>query len=489
LTKGNKRHMASVKKANQALAQATELVVDDTFRLGYHVMPPAGWMNDPNGLIYWKEEYHVFYQHYPYEPKWGPMHWGHAKSKDLVSWEHLPIALAPSEAYDSGETGGIGCWSGSAVDDNGILTLIYTGHVDGRTPTEVQCMATSEDGITFSKSLCNPVIAGAPEYGGIGFRDPKVWLHEGKWYMVIGYGKDGLGKTVMYTSSDLLSWGYLGVAAESDGTMGDMWECPDLFPLGDGDEHVLIVSPMNMGATKTMYLTGNLSYETGKFNYIYAERLDYGFDFYAPQTLVDGNGRRILIGWMNIWGAQMPEQALGWMGAFTLPRELILAEDGTLRMQPVAELVKLRKEHQRLDGRRIEAGAVTLLDVQGNQLELLAVFNTFQSEGTFGLQLRCSEDGNEYTEVSYTIAERTLRVDRTQSGVGERTVSEVQVDPMEDGSIKLHIFVDRSSIEVFANDGMKTVTNRIYPKRDSVGIKLFAREGGASMKGLDVWDL
>ena len=160
-TERNKIHMERVEQANQALEQASKLVGED-FRLGYHVMPPAGWMNDPNGLIYWNEEYHVFYQHYPYEPKWGPMHWGHAKSKDLVHWEHLPIALAPSEEYDSGESGGYGCWSGSAVDDNGILTLVYTGHVDGRTPMEVQCLATSTDGVTFNKSGANPVIAGAP---------------------------------------------------------------------------------------------------------------------------------------------------------------------------------------------------------------------------------------------------------------------------------------------------------------------------------------
>jgi beta-fructofuranosidase len=489
-TKSKKLHMECVEKATQALEQAAELVVEDNFRLGYHVMPPAGWMNDPNGLIYWNDEYHVFYQHYPYEPKWGPMHWGHAKSKDLVSWEHLPIALAPSEEYDCGETGGYGCWSGSAVDDNGVLSLFYTGHVDGRTSMEVQCIATSKEGITFRKSDANPVIASAPEDGAFGFRDPKVWQHEGQWYMVLGYGKDGIGKTLMYTSSDLLSWSYLGVTAESNGTMGDMWECPDLFPLGDRDEHVLIISPMNMGATKTMYLTGKLSYETGKFDYCYAERLDYGFDFYAPQTMVDGKGRRILIGWMNIWGAQMPEQEQGWMGAFTLPRELTLADDGQLRMQPVAELLQLRKDHNRVDGRRIEAGEIfSVVGIKGDQLEIIAVFNTAQSEGEFGLQLRCSEDGAEYTEVTYSVVQRTLRVDRTNSGSGEAGVNEVKIDPLEDGSIRLQMFVDRSSVELFANNGIKTITNRIYPKRDSLGIKLFAREGGAYMEGLDVWEL
>ncbi|MBP1967500.1 glycoside hydrolase family 32 protein [Paenibacillus aceris] len=488
----HKVHEERIAQANNVLKHQTAEFADDSYRLRYHLMPPAGWMNDPNGLIYYKDEYHAFYQHYPYEPKWGPMHWGHAKSKDLVNWEHLPVALAPSEEYDAGEAGGYGCWSGSAVDNNGVLSLIYTGHVDGRAPVEVQCLATSIDGVNFRKAVCNPVIAGAPEEGGFGFRDPKVWQHDGAWYMVIGYGKDGLGKALLYTSPDLQEWRYLGVAAESDGTMGDMWECPDLFPLGNGDDHVLVVSPMNMGTTKTMYLTGKLNYATGKFDCSYAERLDYGFDFYAPQTFVDGQGRRILLGWMNIWGAQMPEQDRGWMGAFTLPRELKLHTDGTLRMGPVAELKALRGAHHRVSDLSISADAeLTLPGVNGDTLELIAVFDTGKSAGDvdFGLLLRCSEDGAEYTQVSYSAADRKLSVDRTHSGAGEAGVSEVQLAPLEDGLVKLHIFLDRSSVELFANDGMKTVTNRIYPAADSLGIKLFAKKGEAHLASLDVWYL
>ncbi|NOU74364.1 sucrose-6-phosphate hydrolase [Paenibacillus sp. LMG 31458] len=489
----NRVHKERVDLANKALEQASAAVAEGNYRLYYHLMPPAGWMNDPNGLIYFNHEYHVFYQHYPYASKWGPMHWGHAKSKDLVNWEHLPVALAPSENYDAGESEGYGCWSGSAVDNNGVLTLIYTGHVDGRTPTEVQCIATSTDGVTFNKAAYNPVISDAPEEGGFGFRDPKVWQHDGIWYMVIGYGKDGLGKALLYKSSDLRDWSYIGVAAESDGTMGDMWECPDLFPLGNGDDHVLVISPMNMGTTKTMYLIGRLSYETGIFDYRYSERLDYGFDFYAPQTFVDGQGRRILIGWMNIWGAQMPEQEHGWMGAFTLPRELSLSDDdGTLRILPVEELRAMRGTHHRVSNLSICADTeVPLPEIHGDALELIAIFNTNQSAGDaeFGLLLRCSEDGSEYTEVSFSAVDRKLSVDRNHSGVGEAGVCEVDLNPLEDGRIKLQIFIDRSSIELFANNGLKTVTNRIYPKPDCLGIKLFARNGEVSLESLDAWKL
>ncbi|MFC0216737.1 glycoside hydrolase family 32 protein [Paenibacillus chartarius] len=486
-------HTERLRQANAALQRAAaELPDEDGYRLRYHLMPPAGWMNDPNGLIVYKGEYHVFYQHNPYEPRHGPMYWGHAKSKDLMRWEHLPIALAPSEEYDSGDCRGYGCWSGSAVDDQGRLTLIYTGHVDGRTPEEVQCVASSSDGVTFEKSAHNPVVAAPPETGGFGFRDPKVWRHEGQWYMVVGYGKDGLGKALLYASPDLRQWTYAGVAAESDGTMGNMWECPDLFALGGGGEHVLIFSPMNMGDTKTMYLSGRFNYETGKLDVRYRERLEYGYDFYAPQTFEDERGRRILIGWMNIWGARMPEQERGWMGTFTLPRELTLAADGTLRMNPVEEAKSLRGAHHAFGMMTMGADTVVpLTGAYGDALEIMAIFRIADSatRSEFGLQLRCSEDGGQFTEVSYCWPEGKLRMDRSRSGAGELGCSELELAPLPGGRIVIHLYLDRSSVELFANHGMKTVTNRIYPDPASLGLRLFARKGEAVLESLDVWEL
>ncbi|SDE19380.1 beta-fructofuranosidase [Paenibacillus sp. UNCCL117] len=489
-------HRNRVEEANRALAELAGAIPGDGYRLHYHLMPPAGWMNDPNGLVHFQGEYHVFYQHYPYMPKHGPMYWGHAKSRDLVHWEHLPIALAPSEAYDLGQEGGYGCWSGSAVDDEGVLTLIYTGHVDGRSPEEAQCIATSTDGVHFEKWEHNPAISGPPAAGGFGFRDPKVWKHDGVWYMIVGHGMDGQGQALLYASADLRQWTYKGIAADSDGTMGNMWECPDLFPLGTesvgkaGDGHVLIMSPMNMGATKTMYLTGNMDYKAGKFRYEYAERLDYGFDFYAPQTFLDDQGRRILIGWMNIWGASMPEQAEGWMGAFTLPRELKLNDDGRLRMVPVAELKALRGSHAGLQERYVAAGSlVDIPELAGDALELIAVFDAgdLSAAAEFGIQVRCSADGREFTEIVYHTAERKLRVDRSRSGQGDGGVSEAELELLEDGRLKLHLFVDRSSVELFANDGLKTMTNRIYPQLESLGVKIFARNANVRLQSLDGW--
>jgi beta-fructofuranosidase len=488
-----KTHQQFITEANQAMTDPAMAVKDDRFRLRYHLMPPVGWMNDPNGLIHYQGEYHVFYQHYPFAPKQGPMYWGHAKSKDLVHWEHLPVALAPSEAYDfvTEGTGG-GCWSGSAAQQDGKLVLIYTGHVDGRSPEEVQCLALSEDGgISFAKLAENPVIPGPPEKDVFGFRDPKVWKGAGLWNMVVGSGKDGKGKAQFYQSYDLREWRHVGEALESDGTMGDMWECPDLFPLGGGDRHVLIVSPMNMGDTKTMYVSGNFDYQTGKLTAGYQERLDYGFDFYAPQTFADDRGRRILFAWMNMWGTAMPEKEDHWMGAFTVPRELILEDDGTLRMVPVSELTALRGARYAAEGTVIEADAmVTVDELRGDTTEIIAVFDLGASEGEeFGIRLRCSSDDRQYTEVCYSAAEKGLRVDREHAGIGDGGISRVQFEPAADGLLKLHLFVDRSSVELFANDGRISITNRIYPDAGSLDLKLFSRKGLAVLQSLEAWRL
>ncbi|WP_152970734.1 glycoside hydrolase family 32 protein [Bacillus sp. FJAT-28004] len=483
-------HQAFIAKAEEAL-NVNVKTMDNTYRLHYHMMPPAGWMNDPNGMIYFDGHYHLFYQHDPYQAKQGPMHWGHARSKDLVRWEHLPVALAPSEDYDKGEHGGQGCWSGSAVDNNGVLTLIYTGHVDGKIPEEVQSLATSTDGVTFHKYAANPVIGDSPDAQRFGFRDPKVWKHEDKWYMVVGYGKDGLGKGIIYTSSDLLSWEYQGAAAQSDGTMGDMWECPDLFPLGEGNQHTLLISPMNIAPIKNLYLSGTFDYDSCRFEKQHVGQIDYGFDFYAPQTLKDDQGRRIMIAWMNIWGATMPEQAHGWLGGMTLPRELTLAADGTVRSNPVPELTALRGQHVTAADVVLADDKLVMIDgVQGDSIEMDIVFDLAGTDATeVGIRVRSSEDGTAYTEISYSISEQKVYMDRNLGGAGDGGISAAPLEMLADGRLQLRLFLDRSSIELFADEGRIAITNRIYPRPDDAGISFFARGGAAKIEKLDVWEL
>ncbi|WP_200984516.1 glycoside hydrolase family 32 protein [Paenibacillus sp. Soil787] len=249
-------HQSKVERATRTNKEGKERAAKDYWRPQYHVSPPVNWMNDPNGFCFYKGEYHLFYQHHPYSPYWDDMHWGHVKSVDLVHWTELPIALAPSEEYDRD-----GCFSGSAIEKDGMLYLMYTGNRWTGTNRDtdfkqVQCLAISLDGITFDIWPCNPVIDRAPE-GDIHphhFRDPKVWKHGGYYYCVLGSRtKEHLGQVLLYRFNDMFNWEFIGVPAKVNqgDNRGYMWECPDLFSL-DGHD-VLVLSPQGMKPEEDKY--------------------------------------------------------------------------------------------------------------------------------------------------------------------------------------------------------------------------------------------
>ncbi|MGG1398048.1 glycoside hydrolase family 32 protein [Bacillus salipaludis] len=484
----NKRHQEEINKANQEIDRKKDVIKDSLYRLKYHFMAPAGWINDPNGLVQYKGEYQLFYQHYPYDSKWGPMHWGHAKSKDLVHWEHLPVAMAPSEPYDSGEVPGCGCFSGSAVIDGEELVLIYTGHVDNKEPMQVQCIATSENGIQFEKYPQNPVIDDYPVDGSPDFRDPKVWKHHEQWYMVVGSKKNGKGKALLYVSTNLTSWEYVGVAAESDGTQGDMWECPDLFPLEH--KHVLLVSPMyGKQNEQPFYVIGEMNYDNGVFTQQISRTLDYGFDFYAPQTLLDDKGRRIMIGWMEKWLTKMPSQEHGWAGAMTIPRELVLDGGAIVKQKPVAELESLRSNEKRYGSFVVET-SIIVNELTDESAEVIIDFDlNGTTASTFGIQLRCSEDKRERTEIVIDTANKEIRFNREHSGVGEKGISKAPFRIKEDGTMLLRIFMDTTSVEVFINNGEQVITNRIFPDKMSKQFKLFSKDGFVNVAQMKTWRL
>ncbi|WP_159881520.1 glycoside hydrolase family 32 protein [Paenibacillus puerhi] len=479
-------HGTVIQRANEAIEKNTDMVKKSQYRLGYHYMAPAGWLNDPNGLIQFKGEYHMFYQHHPYSSDWGPMHWGHAKSKDLVNWENLPIALAPSEDYDIG-----GVFSGSAIDLDGILTLYYTGHVDEKTPKEVQCVATSTDGIHFEKHTANPIIDYPPVDGSFDFRDPKVWKHEDIWYMVISTGKEGIGKAVLYKSEDGFKWDYIGVVAQSDGTLGEIWECADLFPLGRGRSHALITSLMGPEIERCKILLGEMDYAAGQFNWKHVETMDYGFDYYAPQTFIDNQGRRIAIGWMDIWGAEFLTKPDGWCGAMALPRVIDLSAEGEVRYLPVVELEQLREQHIAFrDVGRTFGGSNPLEEVKGSQLEIKAVFDPAAcSAQRFGLKVRCSEDGTQGTRITYDMQAKKLSVDRSLAGLGAGGICTAPLELTAGQKLDLHIYIDTTSIEVFANGGRIVFSNRIYPDVTSNGVELLGLDGHVKVESLDIWTL
>lgn len=475
-------HQQWLKRANESVAKAAPTANADPHRLAYHFMAPAYWINDPNGLIHYRGEYHLFYQHHPYSPDWGPMHWGHAVSRDLVHWQHQPIALAPNEPYDNG-----GCFSGSAIEQDGRMYLFYTGNIQSEETRQVQNVAVSDDGITFRKYEGNPIISESPTAGSGDFRDPKVWKRGDRWYMVVGTGRDGRGKIALYVSDDLIQWKFLNIMLESDGTQGWMWECPDLFPLGD--KHVLIFSPIGMEGVRVVYFIGDMDYERGVFSPESFGAVDQGFDFYAPQTFEDDRGRRILIGWMNDWNTPVPTKANLWAGAMSLPRELTLRA-GQLRMEPVSELAQLRKEEVKLDGIVIDpTNPLRLPELDGDALEISIRYRCQDSDALqFGLKLRQSSDGQEETVVRYDAASQTLTIDRTRSGIVEG-LKECAVEPDEAGRVSFRLFLDRSSLELFANDGRSVLSTRIYPSPASSGIELYAEGGHAAIEQLHGWRL
>lgn len=479
-------------KAEEALKAAKEKL-NERYRLGYHIMAPANWINDPNGLIQYKGEYHVFYQYHPYDENWGPMHWGHVKSKDLVNWEHCPIALAPGDEFDKG-----GCFSGSAVDNNGELTLIYTGHnyIDKEKDTfyENQNIAVSKDGITFEKFGKNPVIAEPPSDSIHHFRDPKVWRHEDKWYMVVGNStKDNIGRVILYTSLDLREWEYIGTLATSKGELGYMWECPDFFKLGD--KHVLTFSPQGIDKTgglypnlfQTGYIVGDYDYDKNEFIHGGFSELDNGHDFYAVQTFADDKGRRIAIGWMDMWESDMPTKKDGWCGALTLPRVLTLGKNNKILMNPVDELELLREtEIDNFINKSIGDNENYIVKTNEKLMELEVKFNLNSSIAqSFGLKINGLNE--EETVLTYDSEISKLILDCSKCGKekdGTRSAN------LEKGSeLSLRIFIDRSSIEVFINKGEATITSRVYPKGETESIELFANRGNLEIETFKAWKL
>lgn len=488
------RHREALERAEASVAAASGPVSRDPMRLHYHLMAPAFWINDPCGLVQFRGEYHLFYQFNPYAPVWGDMHWGHAKSRDLIHWEHLPIALAPSEPYETHPKGGI--FTGCAMADDDRLRVIYCGSTGtGETLRQVQCLAESRDGIHFHKYPGNPVIPGPPPEGSANFRDPNIWKHDGWYYMVLGSCRDGRGKALLYRSREMEHWEYRGVLAESDGTLGSMWECPDFFPL-DG-KYVLLFSPMGLGATKGLYLVGDLDYETGKFTWQSKGELDYGHEYYAPQTFEDDQGRRIMFGWLNSWEWMPWFQDFGpmvshnWCGAISLPRVLRLSPDGRLYASPAPETQTLRQEHFHWAASLLQPGDQPISGRAGGEcLELQLCYDLGRTGAEeFGLILRADEAGSEQTLLRYFPASGELVFDRSRSDFYSKGESRCCCPAGPDGRLRLHIFVDTCCVEVYGNEGMVCMTNNIYPKPSSGRTELYTRGGSAFLEQMDIWTL
>jgi beta-fructofuranosidase len=433
-------------------------------------------MNDPNGLMQFKGAYHLFYQHNPKAAEWGNMTWGHAVSPDLIHWTHLPNALYPDQPYDKD-----GVFSGCAVNNNGVPTLIYTG-----VHPEVQCIATSQDMIHWKKSSNNPVIPVPPAGLEItGFRDPSVWWDNGEWFMVVGSGiKDVGGAILLYHSKDLYHWDYLHpLCSGKKEETGENWECPNFFPLDD--KWVLLVSPQPL--MRTIYFVGR--YENYRFVPEKQGEIDPAGYFYAPQVFGDDAGRRIMFGWSWEGRNREAQLAAGWAGVMTLPRVLFLNKDQTLHFEPAEELKTLRHTLQHFDDLEVKSDSRHL--AEGKQLEALIVFDQIEA-ASVGLKVRCSVNGEEETQLIYDGVKNTISIDRTHSSLTVEDVHDVKVFPfvLGDGEkLTFHLFVDNSIIELYVNYRL-CMTSRIYPVRpDSLGLKVFAADGSARIKSADIWSI
>lgn len=452
-----------------------------------HFAPPRGWMNDPNGLIHINGEYHMFYQYNPRGAAGPPrarIAWGHARSRDLARWEHLPPALLPDRNYDRG-----GAWSGCAVrDETGAAAILYTGAGCGPFLPQSQCLATSRDMIHWRKSRLNPVIKypppGVPRWC---FRDPFVWKHApGRWLMAVGASLWGRGAVLLYDSANLRRWSGLGplFAAENPARQGWMWECPNVVRFGD--RRLIVVS---VPGGQVLWFSGGMS-EALKFEPERSGVLDPGGCAFAPQVFTDAAGRRILFAWLRENRANAARR--GWQGCMSLPRVISLDDSGRPVFTPAPELETLRGAPVRLENLDVAPGAaLPLPGVRGGCLEIRV---RLHSGGARRLGLLLLDDNNSRrrTAILYDTQKAILSVDRSHSSAdsgADRSMRSAHL-PLGPGELlDMRLFLDRSVIEIFAN-GRVCMACRIYPEQpDRLHAALIAQGGAARAESVDAWRL
>lgn len=481
----------NIYKAEAEIKRTKEKVKQASMRQHYHFMAQQGWMNDPNGLIYFRGKYHFFYQYNPYDTYWGAMHWGHAVSDDMLSWEYLPMALAPSEPYDNHKEGG--CFSGSAIEHDGKLYLMYTGTTNnGEGFVQSQCLAYSEDGIHFTKYEGNPVLT-APE--GIltdQFRDPKVWKHEDTYYMVCGASRDNKGQALLYWSKDMFHWTFFNVLAESRGEWGHMWECPDFYPMGD--KYILTFSPMGAGEHTAVYLVGDFDYKTGKFNYHVNGEVDWGFDYYAPQSFLAPDGRRIIVGWANgwewmpLWKDWGPTYKEGWCGFFNIPREVRMMEDGTLQFLPIVEVETMRENPKQIDTLVVTEKETELTAGDGVCFELKLKIDLEKTDADkLELDLRCGEGRKTICLFDFKKAE--MSVDRNEADGWSKGISRSVMYIKGKKELDVHILSDQSSLEIFTDQYQNNHSNNIFAGDVQNQLKIRAYGGSVIIKDVETYGL
>ena len=500
-----------------------------SYRPHYHFSVPFGWANDPNGIIFFRGKVHMFFQYYPHKPEWGPMHWNHAVTEDFVHWEQHPVALFPDQPYEPV----CGCCSGSAVEKDGRLYLMYTA---AQPMMQRQCLAFSEDGDHFEKHPDNPILTAellSPEIFEEDFRDPRIIRHGGAFYLIAGiryleggsrtepaphgqrentdprqpdpaHKKEGWGNLCLLKSDDLVRWRYIGRMLRPQPELGPeffrldgVYECPDYFVTGSGDE-VLITSPQFLPSEGSLYqnvhsvifMLGHLDFETGRFRARAVGEVDSGFDFYAAQTLSMPDGRIIMIAWKEMWDRSYPTRPEEWVGTYTLPRELSVDGDRLIQ-KPVREIEAFRRNAVRAEKVVADDRDISVPGVSGNVIELRFTLLPGDAERS-GVRLFCGP-GCE-TLVYYERSTGLLVFDRKNAGVAmsgrESDVDRRVCELGQRDRIALDLFLDVSSLELFIDGGRHTMTGNVYPDPEqSQGIRFFAEGGSAAFLDVEKFDI
>ena len=439
----------------------------------FHITGERGWINDPNGLIYYNGQYHAFFQHYPEDTKGGPMHWGHVVSDDLTNWKYLPIALAPGDDCDKN-----GCFSGSAIVHGGKLWLMYTGFIEnqgGESIRQVQCLAESSDGITFKKY---GIVIGENDlpngYAPCDFRDPKVWFHKDHFWCIIAAKKiEGRGRILLYKSKDLFKWNYVNDLFGAD-CAGTMIECPDyneeLGYLLFCEQFQPSENGTHLNVHTCRWCIGKIDYSTGLFKENSRGIVDYGFDMYAPQTFA---GKPIYMGWLNMWDRNVPSEKYGFAGMLTVPRR-ILIKDGRLCQEPVVncgETYKATVTDQLHD--KVVNGVIT---IKATNLKSIAI--------------KMRSNGMNYTGLTLNDGEWVF--DRSKSGEvikgvekDSDSVNGIRRMPCSNNKeVVVTIVMDDFSVEIF--EGGRALSSTIYPPFDGKEFELSVQADSCEYERADI---
>lgn len=449
----------------------------------FHLSSRVGWMNDPNGFSYYDGKYHLFYQYYPYDTQWGPMHWGHAVSQDLINWTYMPVAIAPDCEFDQ-----VGCFSGSAVElPSGEHLLLYTGvcKEESGNPkskdVQTQCVAVG-DGKNYIKYENNPVLSNEnlpEEFSRYDFRDPKMWKEEDGYYCVVGNCTDDKdGQILLFKSADALEWQFEKVLIKNNHRYGKMWECPDFFELDE--KHTLIMSPQDMlpvglefhNGNGTMYISGNYDEKHNFVEETYGT-IDYGIDFYAPQTVLSPDDRRIMIGWMQNWDTLPYKPDFQWFGQMSFPREIRM-ENGKMIQNPIREIENYYGK--KITHKNIKfSKAINLPGIDGRCIDLTIEVEPGENDIYKKFEIRFADDGTYYSSILYDPYESILRLDRKYSGTRRATVHQRRAYVKnQKGKFKIRLILDRYSVEAFVNDGEQALSMTFYTDLKAQGIRFLS---------------